>query len=66
MSIERAMAQLKPKYQKIAEMYFILDKPYSEIADLLELPLGSVKGAINRIRAMLTSQSELKYQYRNI
>ena len=56
MSIERAMAQLKPKYQKIAEMYFILDKPYSEIADLLELPLGSVKGAINRIRAMLTSQ----------
>ena len=66
MTIEKAMAQLKPKYQKIAEMYFIKDKPYSEIADLLELPLGSVKGAINRIRAMLTSQAELKYQYQNI
>ena len=66
MSIELAMSELKPKYKKIAEMYFILDKPYSEIADLLEIPLNSVKATIFRIRAILTSTSELKYQYENI
>ena len=66
MTVEKAMSQLKPKYKKVAELFFIADKPYNEIAELLELPLGSVKGMINRIKSMLTSQAELKYQYENM
>ena len=66
MTVEKAMSKLKPKYQKVAELYFIADKPYQEIAELLELPLGSVKGMVNRIKSMLTSQSELKYTYQNM
>jgi RNA polymerase sigma-70 factor (ECF subfamily) len=66
MTVEKAMSKLKPKYQKVAELYFIADKPYQEIAELLELPLGSVKGMVNRIKSMLTSQSELKYHYQNM
>lgn len=65
-NVHKAMAKLKPKYQKIAELYFIADKPYQEIAELLEMPLGSVKGMVNRIKAMLTSQAELRYQYENM
>ena len=66
MTVEKAMSKLKPKYQKVAEYYFIADKPYNEIAELLELPLGSVKGMVNRIKSMLTSQAELKLQYQNM
>jgi len=65
-NVQKAIAGLKPKYQKVADLYFIADKPYNEIAELLELPLGSVKGMVNRIRAMLSSQAELKYQYENM
>ena len=65
-NVQKAMSKLKPKYQKVAELHFIADKPYNEIAELLELPLGSVKGMVNRIKSMLTSQSELKYHYQNM
>jgi len=65
-NVQKAMSKLKPKYQKVADLYFIADKPYNEIAELLELPLGSVKGMVNRIKSMLTSQSELQYHYQNM
>ena len=65
-NVQKAMSKLKPKYQKVAELHFIADKPYNEIAELLEMPLGSVKGMVNRIKSMLTSQAELKYQYQNM
>ena len=65
-SIQKAMSTLKPKYKKVAELYFIKDQPYNEIAELLELPLGSVKGMVFRIKSMLASQTELKYQYQNL
>jgi RNA polymerase sigma-70 factor (ECF subfamily) len=65
-NVQKAMSKLKPKYQKVAELHFIADKPYAEIAELLELPLGSVKGMVNRIKSMLTSQSDLRYQYQNL
>jgi RNA polymerase sigma-70 factor (ECF subfamily) len=63
-SIERAMSSLKPKYQKVAELFFIKDQPYSEIAEALELPLNTIKGMIYRIREML--QNELKCVYQRL
>jgi RNA polymerase sigma-70 factor (ECF subfamily) len=56
--IDIAMNNLKPKYKRIAELYFLHDKPYKEIAVLCEIPLGTVKAMINRTRVML--QSDLK------
>jgi RNA polymerase sigma-70 factor (ECF subfamily) len=56
--IDFAMNNLKPKYKRIAELYFLQDKPYKEIADLCEIPLNTVKVMINRVRTML--QSDLK------
>jgi RNA polymerase sigma factor (sigma-70 family) len=61
-AVHKAMAQLKPKYQKIATMFFIEDKPYPEIAEALEIPLNTVKGMVFRIRAML--QEELQFVYK--
>jgi RNA polymerase sigma factor (sigma-70 family) len=61
-AVHKAMAQLKPKYQKIATMFFIEDKPYPEIAEALEMPIGSVKGMVFRIKAMLRGELQFVYQ----
>jgi len=51
--INTAMSSLKPKYRQIAELFFMEQKKYNEIAEILCIPMGSVKGMINRVRAML-------------
>ncbi len=61
-SIKKAMSTLKPKYQKIAQMYFIADKPYNEIAEALEMPVGSVKSMIFRIKEMLQGRLQFVYE----
>jgi len=61
-AVQKAMSQLKPKYQKIAQMFFIEDQPYPEIAKVLEMPVGSVKGTIFRIKAMLQGELQFVYQ----
>ena len=61
-AVHKAMAQLKPKYQKIATMFFIEDQPYPEIAEALQMPVGSVKGTIFRIKAMLRGELQFVYE----
>jgi RNA polymerase sigma-70 factor (ECF subfamily) len=61
-AVQKAMSQLKPKYQKIAQMFFIEDQPYPEIAEALQMPVGSVKGTIFRIKAMLRGELQFVYQ----
>lgn len=51
--IMTAFRALKPKYRKVAVMYFMNERSYKEIADGLNIPMGSVKGMISRCRAML-------------
>lgn len=55
---------LKPKYQRIAELYFIKELEYNEIAEQCEMPLGTVKGMVFRCREMLQEQLKgLKKEY---
>jgi RNA polymerase sigma-70 factor, ECF subfamily len=63
-SIYKAINNLKPLYRKIAKLYFIDGRQYSEIADLCKIPLNTLKVNILRIRNIL--QSELvneRYEY---
>lgn len=55
-SISKAFEGLKPKYKKIATLLFLEQKKYDEIAEICNIPIGSVKGMINRCRAMLQNQ----------
>ncbi len=59
--INKAFATLKPKYRQIAELYFIEQKQYLEIAEICNVPMGTVKGMVNRCREKL--QAELKSIY---
>jgi len=51
-----AFDNLKPKYKQIGEMYFIQELSYNEIAKTLDIPMGTVKGMINRCRMKLQEQ----------
>lgn len=51
--IDTAFFELKPEYRRVAAMYFVHQYEYTEISDILDVPMGTVKGMINRSRAML-------------
>jgi len=56
--INRAFDSLKPKYKRIATLFFMEQKEYKEIAEICNVPMGTVKGMISRCREKL--QTELQ------
>jgi RNA polymerase sigma-70 factor (ECF subfamily) len=48
--IERALARLRPEYRTAIMLWHIEDRPYEEIAEIMEIPLGTVKTFIHRAR----------------
>ena len=51
--IEEAISKLPPKYKQVIVMRHTEEKSYEDIAELLELPLGTVKARIFRARELL-------------
>lgn len=60
-TIYKAFDSLKPKYREIGNMFFIEQLSYEEISDMLEIPIGTVKGTINRCRTMLQEKLQGVY-----
>ncbi len=51
--IEQAIAKLRPEYRACIVLRHIEGRAYDEIAEMLDLPLGTVKTYIHRARAEL-------------
>lgn len=51
--IERAIAMLRPEYRSCIILRHVEGRPYEEIAEILDLPLGTVKTYIHRARREL-------------
>lgn len=51
--IERAIARLRPEYRSCIMLRHVEGRAYEEIAEILGLPLGTVKTYIHRARAEL-------------
>lgn len=51
--VQNAIEDLPSKYRKVIEMRHMEEKSYQEIADVLDLPLGTVKAHIFRARELL-------------
>ncbi len=51
--IEQAIAALRPEYRSCILLRHVEGRPYEEIAEILGLPLGTVKTYIHRARAEL-------------
>ena len=48
--IETAIARLRPEYRNCILLRHVAGRPYEEIAEILDLPLGTVKTYIHRAR----------------
>lgn len=51
--VQNAIDNLPEKYRKVIQLRHMEEKSYNEIADILDLPLGTVKAHIFRAREML-------------
>ncbi|TPV93111.1 MAG: sigma-70 family RNA polymerase sigma factor [Myxococcales bacterium FL481] len=53
-----AIARLDERYRAVIVLYYIEDVSYPEIAEVLDLPLGTVKTHLHRARKMLRAELE--------
>jgi RNA polymerase sigma-70 factor (ECF subfamily) len=51
--IEQAIARLRPEYRTAVILRHIENRPYEEIAEIMEVPIGTVKTFLHRARAEL-------------
>jgi RNA polymerase sigma factor (sigma-70 family) len=51
--LNRAFKTLNPRHKEIALLFFVKDRSYNEIANVLNMSLGTVKPSIFRIRKLL-------------
>jgi RNA polymerase sigma-70 factor (ECF subfamily) len=56
--IDRAIATLRPEYRTAIILCHIEGRPYEEIAEIMDVPLGTVKTYIHRARNDLKKQLE--------
>ena len=56
--IEGALAELKPRDRAVVILREVEGLPYSEIAGILELPLGTLKARLHRARELLRAKLE--------
>lgn len=64
--VAKAFRSLKPKYRKIAVLFFLRDLPYTEIAEIVNVPMGTVKGMISRARTKLQAELDGAYNLRAV
>lgn len=51
--LEAALERLRPEFRRLVVMRYIEDLSYEDIADIVGLPLGTVKSHLHRARAAL-------------
>jgi len=54
--VARALASLPDEFRTVATLYFMDDLSYQEIADILGVPIGTVRSRLHRGRHMLQKQ----------
>lgn len=51
--MKKCLSQLPPHYLAPLALYYLEDKSYSEIMDILRLPMGTVSARINRAKKIM-------------
>jgi len=64
-SLNSSFDALKEPYKSVAKLFFVEQKQYNEIADLLNIPLNTVKVTLMRAKAKLQEQLQAEYQELN-
>lgn len=58
--IDRGLAHVPPKYREVLVLHYFEDMPYKDIADILEVPIGTVSIRIKRGKEAL--KKHLRYE----
>lgn len=56
--LRAAIDTLPERYRAVVVLYYLQDVPYPEIAEILELPLGTVKTHLHRAKKALRAQMQ--------
>lgn len=56
--LDTAIAGLPERYRAVVMLYYLQEVSYPEIAEILELPLGTVKTHLHRAKRMLREQMQ--------
>ena len=54
--VARALAALPDEFRTVATLYFMEDMSYKDIAEVLDVPIGTVRSRLHRARHMLQKQ----------
>lgn len=60
--VKKAINSLSPTYREVAKLFFEKQLNYSEVAEYLDIPIGTVKAKISRLRDTLKAKLN-KYEY---
>lgn len=63
--LEKAVKDLPEKYRAAFILRDVQELPYNEVADVLDVPLGTVKSRVNRARQMLREKLEPRMEEYN-
>lgn len=55
-AVHEALQRLRPEHRAVLALYDLAGMPYEQIADVLGLPLGTVKSRLNRARHALREE----------
>ena len=61
-TVQRAIERLPPVYKAIVTLFHLEQMSYSEIADIMDMPEGTVKSYLFRARKMLKDKLLTQYQ----
>jgi len=56
--IDKGLEGLQPKYREVIILHYLEDMPYKEIADILQIPVGTVGIRIKRAKESLKAAYE--------
>jgi RNA polymerase sigma factor (sigma-70 family) len=60
-TISKAFEGLSERDRELSMLFFIEEKTYEEIVEIMDIPLGTVKGTLNRCRAKLQKKLQRVY-----
>jgi len=63
--LERALANLPPRYRQLLILFYYEEKSYEAVAEMLGLPLGTVKTQLHRARNQLRAALEEQQRERS-
>jgi RNA polymerase sigma-70 factor (ECF subfamily) len=52
-TVRAAVSQLPPRYRAVVTLFYLEEKSYREVAEILGIPMGTLKTHLHRARALL-------------